>query len=70
MRPDRGVLFDPLPLSEHDLSHLLRLGPPPRWIAVTNRDHVRAAAELAARFGAEIAGPAAERGDFPLPCAR
>ena len=27
---DGGVLFDPLPISEHDLAHLARLGPPPR----------------------------------------
>jgi hypothetical protein len=67
---DGGVLFDPLPMSEHDLAHLARLGPPPRWIAVSNRDHVRAASELAARLGAAIAGPAGERGDFPLACAR
>lgn len=67
---DGGVLFDPLPMSEHDLAHLARLGPPPRWIAVSNRDHVRAASELAARLGAAIAGPAGERDDFPLRCAR
>ncbi|PRP96945.1 MBL fold metallo-hydrolase [Enhygromyxa salina] len=69
IRGDGNVLVDPLPLSEHDLRHLDELGGA-AWIVVTNSDHTRAAAELALRFGAKLAGPAAERGQLPFACAR
>jgi glyoxylase-like metal-dependent hydrolase (beta-lactamase superfamily II) len=66
-RAEGNVVIDPLPMGAHDRAHLAKLGGA-AWIVVTNRDHVRGARELAAEFGAKIAGPAAERADFPLPC--
>ena len=59
-RKEGGILFDPMPPSEHDIAHIESLGGA-SWILLTNADHVRAAAELAAHFGASIAAPAAER---------
>lgn len=67
--PDGLVLIDPMPMSTHDLDHLVSLGPT-RLIVMTNSDHVRAAPALARILGAELAGPAAEREGFPVPCAR
>ena len=69
IRSGGNLLVDPLPISEHDLHHLEALGGA-AWIVITNSDHTRAAAELAARFGAELAGPAGERGQLPFACAR
>lgn len=69
VRPGGNVLIDPMPMSEHDLAHLQALGGA-AWIVVTNSDHTRGVRELAARFGAKVMGPAAEREGFPLPCAR
>jgi hypothetical protein len=62
-----NVAFDPLPLTEHDARHLNDLGGV-RTIIVTNSDHVRDAATLAAQTGAVLLGPAAERANFPVPC--
>lgn len=69
IRGQGNVLIDPLPMSEHDLRHLEALGGA-AWIVITNSDHTRASAELAARFGAELAGPASEREQLGLACAR
>lgn len=69
VRAAGNVLIDPLPMSPHDLAHLQQLGGV-AWILITNSDHTRAAQELAAQFGAQIAGPAAEAQSFPLACAR
>src|SRR5688572_26686157 len=69
LRPEGNVVFDPLPLTEHDKAHLASLGQV-AWIAVTNSDHVRDAAALAERTGAKLAGPAGERASFPLACDR
>lgn len=69
VRDGGNVLVDPLPMSEHDLAHLVALGGA-STIVVTNSDHVRATVELAARFGASIAGPAGERESFPIACDR
>lgn len=67
-RRDGGnVLVDPLPMSPHDHAHLLSLGGA-SLIVVTNSDHTRATAEIAALTGARIAGPYAERAAFPLAC--
>ena len=66
-RPDGNVVIDPLPMTAHDREHLGKLGGA-AWIVLTNRDHVRGARELAAEFGAMIAGPAAERDGFPVAC--
>lgn len=64
-----NVLIDPLPLSAHDTEHLRTLGGA-AWIVITNSDHLRSAKEIAEAFGAKIAGPAAEKAAFPLPCDR
>jgi hypothetical protein len=69
IRPEGNVLVDPLPLSDHDARHLEKLGGA-AWIVVTNGDHVRGAPAIAARFGARVCGPAAERDAFPIPCDR
>jgi uncharacterized Zn-binding protein involved in type VI secretion len=69
IRSGGNVLVDPLPMSEHDLGHLAALGGA-AWIVVTNSDHTRAASELAARFGAELAGPAGEQDQLGFECAR
>lgn len=67
IRQGGNVLIDPLPMTEHDRKHLRELGGA-AWIVVTNSAHVRGAKELASEFGARIAGPAAEREAFPIPC--
>lgn len=69
IRPDGNVVIDPLAMSAHDLAHLRSLGGA-GWIVITNSDHVRGAAELAAELGARIAGPAGERDTFPIACDR
>jgi len=69
VREGGNVLVDPLPLSDHDRKHLRDLGGA-AWIVLTNSGHVRAAREVAAEFGCGIAGPTAEREEFPLPCDR
>lgn len=66
-RPGGNVLFDPLPLTDHDRRHLAELGGA-AWVVLTNSDHVRAAGALVAELGAKLAGPAAEQGQFPLRC--
>jgi len=55
-----NVAFDPLPLTEHDAAHIEREGGI-AWIYLTNADHVRATAAVAARFGARIVAPVGER---------
>jgi glyoxylase-like metal-dependent hydrolase (beta-lactamase superfamily II) len=69
VRAAGNVVFDPLPQSEHDRAHLAALGQL-AWVVISNSDHVRDARELAARTGARLAGPLAEREGFPLPCDR
>lgn len=66
-REHGNVIIDPLPMSEHDLAHLDKLGHV-KWIVLTNSDHVRDAANLAKRTGAGIMGPRRESADFPLRC--
>lgn len=61
-----AVLIDPLPLSAHDRAQLGAVS----HVVVTNSDHVRAARELAADFGAQLVGPAAERDTLALENAR
>lgn len=68
-RPDGNVLVDPLPLTTPDEQHLDELGGA-AWIVVTSSAHVRGARELAARTGARVLGPRAEREGFPVPCER
>ncbi|HTE53967.1 MAG TPA: hypothetical protein VK698_24095 [Kofleriaceae bacterium] len=65
--PGGNVAVDPLPQSDHDRRHLLSLGGV-ATIVITNSDHVRGAAELAAATGARVLGPAGERERFPHRC--
>ncbi|MBV8885449.1 MAG: MBL fold metallo-hydrolase [Chroococcidiopsidaceae cyanobacterium CP_BM_RX_35] len=69
IRPGGNVLIDPMPLSEHDLSHLKALGGV-AWIVLTNSDHIRAAQEIAHLTEAQLAGPVAEKDTFPIQCDR
>lgn len=69
IREGGNVLIDPLPLTPHDEEHLRSLGGA-AWIVITNSAHVRAAEALAVKFGARLAGPADEKGEFPIACAR
>jgi len=69
VRDGGNILFDPLPLTEHDEAHLRELGGV-AWIVLTNSDHVRAAEDLQKEFGAKVAGPAGERSAFPMQCDR
>jgi hypothetical protein len=69
VRGGRTVLIDPLPLSEHDRAELEGAGPVTH-VVVTNSDHTRAAAELAARYGASVVGPAGERDRLGIECDR
>jgi hypothetical protein len=69
VREGGNVVVDPVALSPHDRDHLLALGGA-AWVVITNSDHTRAGADVAAFTGAELAGPAAEREGFALPCAR
>lgn len=54
-----NVAIDPLPLSEHDRKHLEALGGV-QDIVITNSDHMRGAAELAAFSGARVWAPGLE----------
>ncbi len=65
VRPEGNVLFDPLPLSDHDAKQLLDLGGV-KAILVTNSRHIRAAAQIAEGYSAAIFGPAGEAETFPL----
>jgi hypothetical protein len=58
-----NVVIDPLPLSEHDRQHIEALGGV-QDIVLTNSDHVRGAAEIAATSGARIWAPALELASF------
>jgi hypothetical protein len=70
LREGQGsVLIDPLPLSDHDRAQLEAHGPVSHVI-VTNSDHTRAAAEIAARYGALTLGPRQEEGKLGIPCDR
>jgi uncharacterized cupin superfamily protein len=60
--PDGNVAIDPLPLEERDAAEIAARGGL-AWIAITNRDHERAARALAQQFGAKLAASA---GDAPL----
>ncbi|MCA8943038.1 MAG: MBL fold metallo-hydrolase [Planctomycetes bacterium] len=55
-----GVLVDPMPLSDTAIAWLREHGGV-RWIVVTNADHVRAAPELRAAFGARVLAPETDR---------
>lgn len=67
IRSGGNLLFDPMPMSSHDLAHLVSLGGA-SLILLSTSDHTRAAVDLARILGARIAGPRAEAQDFPIPC--
>lgn len=67
MRNEGNVVFDPLPLTVHDESHLNSLGKVSH-IIISNSDHIRDAEKLAELTGAKICGPAGERNCFPIHC--
>lgn len=69
LRPEGNVVIDPLPLSNHDQSHLFELGGA-AWIVITNSDHVRGTGNLAQATGARVMGPKGETDDFPFKCDR
>ena len=64
-----NVLIDPLPLSAHDRRHLEALGGV-RHVVISNSDHTRASAAIAADFDAELIGPRGERETLGVPCHR
>jgi glyoxylase-like metal-dependent hydrolase (beta-lactamase superfamily II) len=66
-RAGGNVAIDPLPLSPHDRKQLDELGGV-GLVVVTNSDHTRNAEWLARTYDARLAGPRAERDDFPLRC--
>lgn len=68
-RKEGNILIDPLPMDAHDRAHLAALGGA-TCIVITNSDHVRDAAFLAAELGAEVVGPAAERDTLSSVCHR
>ena len=67
VRGGGNVLIDPIPMSAHDEAHLRELGGA-ATIVITNSDHVRDAAALAEKLGAQILGPRGERDRFPIRC--
>ncbi|NQY37882.1 MAG: MBL fold metallo-hydrolase [Alteromonadaceae bacterium] len=69
IREKGNIVFDPLPLTNHDKNHLNSLGKLSH-IIISNSDHIRDAKELAAETGAEIWGPEAEKDDFPIKCSK
>ncbi len=64
-----NVVVDPLPLDDHDVAHIERLGGV-ATVVLTTSDHVRAAALIQERWGAEVCGPQAERDRLPRFCDR
>lgn len=60
VRADGNVAIDPLPLSEHDLAHVQKLGGVAQ-IVITNSAHLRGALELQKATGAQLIGPSGER---------
>jgi glyoxylase-like metal-dependent hydrolase (beta-lactamase superfamily II) len=69
IRPEGNILIDPVALSNHDWNHLESLGGV-AWIILTNSDHLRSAQEIANQTYSKIAGPVAEKENFPIACDR
>lgn len=69
VRDEGNMVFDPLPLTDHDKNHLSSLGEVSH-IIISNSDHVRGARELADETGAQIWGPEGEKENFPIECSR
>ncbi|MGH7684827.1 MAG: MBL fold metallo-hydrolase, partial [Vulcanimicrobiaceae bacterium] len=57
--PSGNVVVDPLPLDDALAADIEKRGGV-EWIVVTNRDHERATAAAAERFGAKVAASAPE----------
>jgi hypothetical protein len=69
VRDAGNIIIDPLPMSEHDHSHLQLLGGV-HYIIITNSDHCRDAEHIAHTTGAQIFGPSCENDTFPITCDR
>ena len=69
VREAGNIVIDPMPLSDHDRSHLEALGGA-AWVVITNSDHIRSAREVAAWSGASLAAPAGEKETWPFTCDR
>ena len=69
VRDNGNIVFDPLPLTDHDKKHLSHLGVL-SIIIISNSDHIRNAEKLADETGAQIWAPEAEREDFPIQCSK
>ncbi len=67
VRAEGNVVFDPLPLTQHDEDHLNSLGNVSH-IFISNSDHIRNTEEFSEKMGAEIWGPAGEKESFPIKC--
>ena len=67
IREEGNIVIDPMPMSDHDRAHLQALGGV-AWVVMTNSDHIRSAQDVAEIFGAQLAGPAAERSVWPFLC--
>lgn len=67
--PEGNVAIDPLPLEADELGRVIALGGL-SWIIITNRDHVRGAATLRERFGAQIAAADGEIQESGVPVDR
>jgi len=60
-----NLLVDPLPLTDADAGQIGASGGA-AWVVITNRDHERAAQEVAARFGASIAASEPDAGEMSV----
>lgn len=69
VRTEGNVVFDPLPLTEHDQNHLDSLGGV-KYVLLTNSDHIRGTQNLVLEYQASVAGPEGERDTFPIDCDR
>lgn len=66
---DDSLLVDPLPIDDAAAERALELGGA-AWIAITNRNHERAAKAAAERFGAKIAASEADAAGMSVPVER
>src|SRR5262245_7621036 len=61
------LAVDPIPITPNDDQHRAELGGA-ALVIITNSDHVRDVARFRELTGAKVAGPAAERDNFPAAC--
>lgn len=69
VRDQGNIVFDPLPITQHDHDHMHSLGGVSH-IIISNSDHIREAENLAKATGADIWGPAEEQASFPIKCSK